>query len=207
MAAAALLRPGALRIGPVVLAALLCGQALHGAPARGDEGPGPWAVTVYGGPGTDGGIEEIPPYRARYRDAYLVAIAPSRELMPVGSHMVLGAEGQVARYYHDEAHSELNGLLFLRWLPFPWDGYVDTSAAIGDGVSWASRVPEIEKVRSPRATSKVLNYLLLEFAFAIPAEPRWSLVLRLHHRSGVLGIFDGVRRGSNTHAVGVRYRF
>lgn len=206
MAAAAHLRPGALRVG-VALLAVLCGQALPGAPARGDEGPGPWAVTVFGGPGTDGGIEEIPGWRARYRDAYLLAIAPSRELRPVGDHMVLGAEVQVARYYHEEDHAELNGLLTLRWLPFPWDHYLDTSVAVGEGVSWASHVPDIEETRSPEVTSKLLNYLLLELAFALPAEPRWSLVLRLHHRSGARGVFNGVRRGSNTHAVGIRYRF
>jgi hypothetical protein len=32
-------------------------------------------------------------------------------------------------------------------------------------------------------------------------------VVRVHHRSGVWGLFNGVGRGSNVLVGGVRYRF
>lgn len=166
-----------------------------------------WALTVYGGAATDGGIERMPGISAHFTDAYLLAVAPSRELKALGSRMVLETEVQAATYFKDDDHSELNGLILLRWLPFPWDPYLDTSFAVGEGVSWASAVPEIEKLRSPRNTSRFLNYLLVEWEFRAPGARHWSVVARLHHRSGILGIYNGVSRGSNALAAGIKYRF
>jgi hypothetical protein len=40
--------------------------------------------------------------------------------------------------------------------------------------------------------------------FAIP-ESLWSLVTRIHHRSGAWGLFG--HSGSNVLAAGIRYRF
>ena len=40
---------------------------------------------------------------------------------------------------------EFNGLIIARWRLFPWDKYLDTSFAIGDGISYATEVPEIEE--------------------------------------------------------------
>ncbi|WP_155890787.1 hypothetical protein [Desulfuromonas sp. TF] len=41
----------------------------------------------------------------------------------------------------------------------------------------------------------------------LPRVPRWRLSARIHHRSGVFGLFDGVRGGSNFMGLGVTYRF
>jgi hypothetical protein len=95
-----------------------------------------------------------------------------------------------------------------RWTRFPWDDVLDTSVAFGQGVSFASKVPEVE----PRAdrdeeSRRLLNYLMVEVALAPPGDSRWSAVTRIHHRSGVFGLYGGVNGGSNFVGLGVRYRF
>ncbi len=56
-------------------------------------------------------------------------------------------------------------------------------------------------------TDKFLNYLMFEFDFALPHEPSWSLVTRIHHRSGVFGLFGGVHGATNAFSLGIRYHF
>jgi len=49
--------------------------------------------------------------------------------------------------------------------------------------------------------------LLLELTLSLPNTPRWNLIARLHHRSGVGGIFNGVNGGSNALGLGIKYKF
>jgi hypothetical protein len=46
--------------------------------------------------------------------------------------------------------------------------------------------------------------LSMEAAFRLPGSP-WSMVARLHHRSGIFGLFS--HSGSNLVELGLRYRF
>jgi len=48
---------------------------------------------------------------------------------------------------------------------------------------------------------------MFEFDFALPHEPSWSLVTRIHHRSGVFGLFGGVHGATNAFSLGIRYHF
>ncbi len=50
-----------------------------------------------------------------------------------------------------------------------------------------------------------LNYLGFEVEALV--KPQWSVVGRLHHRSGAYGTYGGVSEGSNAYLVGVRYRY
>lgn len=117
-------------------------------------------------------------------------------------------EGQAAKHTGHQSHLETNLLLTARWNRFPWDGYVATSAALGWGFSYAHELPVLEP-RSDReeGSNRLLNYLLVELDFAPPTAPQWGLVFRLHHRSGVFGIYNGVNGGSNFVGGGLRYRF
>ncbi len=167
-----------------------------------------WAVTVYGGIGTDGGIADIPSLRADFNHAYMLDVACSRELTRWWKdRMALEAEGQVAKHFNYQHHLEGNLLLLARWLRFPWNHRVRTSFAVGEGVSYASSIPTIEKDRSPEDTSRFLNYMVYELELAPPKQVHWSFIARIHHRSGVGGLYGGVVRGSNILGAGVKYRF
>jgi hypothetical protein len=93
-----------------------------------------------------------------------------------------------------------------RWTAFPWNDYLTTTIAIGEGVSVASEVPAVE-IRKNRPESQVLNYLFFEATFALPDQPNIELVTRLHHRSGIGGLINGVSDGSNYLGAGLRWRF
>lgn len=194
-------------VAVAVLAALLAAKPVA-AGAQSDAAPAhPWALSVYGGIGTDGGIEDFPGLDADFNDAYLGAIAVSRELARWRGAAVLEVEAQAVQHFVMQDHAELNLLLVGRWHAFPWNDVVRTSVAIGEGVSYATEIPEIERQRSPGKTAHVLNYLMLELEAAPPDEERWSVFTRIHHRSGVFGVYDGVSRGSNFLGAGVRVRF
>ena len=65
-----------------------------------------------------------------------------------------------------QKHMEFNGLIIARWLTFPWDNFVDTNFAVGEGLSLATEVPEIEN-RNHDDESAILNYLLFELTFPL----------------------------------------
>jgi hypothetical protein len=101
---------------------------------------------------------------------------------------------------------ELDLYFILRWRRLPWNHLVATSFAIGEGLSIVGAVPEVEIVTTDVGrTNNLLNYLMLEATFAVPSLPQVQLVGRIHHRSGMFGVFNDARdSGSNTVGLGVR---
>jgi hypothetical protein len=165
-----------------------------------------WAVTVYGASQLSGDIWSTfysPDFETSY---YFLALAVSRKIYSFSKHLDLELEGQGIKHMGGQHHWEFNGLIALRWLTFPWNNYIDTTLAIGDGLSYVTHTPEIEEEIHGK-TSPLLNYLMLELTFALPKTPRWDLVLRLHHRSGIFGLFDGIEGASNALGIGLKYRF
>jgi len=87
----------------------------------------------------------------------------------------------------------------LRWWIQPW-----LSLGFVEGVSLNSELSNYEAA-SWQYSSKFLNYLAAEIAVQI--NPQWSVVGRIHHRSGAYGTYDGAEEGSNGYLLGVRYNF
>lgn len=113
-------------------------------------------------------------------------------------------------------HREYNAALILRWHKFPWDNYLDTSLAFGNGISYATKYPPYEtdphgqlhgKEHEINKVSKILYYLLIEWNFTHPKITPWSVFVRIHHRSGIFGLINGVDGGSNFIGSGIRYEF
>lgn len=101
---------------------------------------------------------------------------------------------------------EFDPYIGFRWANLPWNNYVNTSLAIGEGVSYATSVPSLEK-RDNDNTKRLLNYLMLEATFAAPSYPRLQWVARIHHRSGAYGLYHAGNTGSNDIGLGIRYLF
>jgi hypothetical protein len=165
-----------------------------------------WALTFYSGRLTDSKISKSATFNFKFEDAYFVDLALSRRLYTYKDYFSIEAEGQVAKHFGDQNQWEFDGVAYLRWLPFPWDAYIDTSFAAGAGVSFATSVPKIE-ARNHDENARFLGALMFEFAFSLPRLPQWSLVTRLHHRSGAGGVFNGVAGASNAWGAGIRYSF
>ena len=194
---------------------LIC--ALASGSARADDADdyqaddsGDYFVSVYSGKAmTDRLAEIVTEFNTGFLDTYL-ATAAVGWIHKDGKRLRGEVEGHVVRHWGLQEHWEFNVAYVGRWKPFPWDNYVDTSIALGAGVSFATEVPFIE----PRAkelgvgeSEKLLGYLMLEIELAPPGESAWSGFVRLHHRSGAKGLFSDVNGGSNFLTLGARYYF
>lgn len=167
-----------------------------------------WHVAVYGGRAAEERLLDIVTrYNTGFRDSWLVAVAPGRVWREHGRWRQ-EFEGQFIRHFGDQDHWEFNAAWLARWMVFPWDHRVDTRAALGLGLSWATEIPEIE----PRAkldegeSTRFLGYVAIELEFAPPAGSDWSGFVRLHHRSDAFGLFHDERGGSNFITLGLRRR-
>lgn len=138
--------------------------------------------------------------------AYISLLRTAKEFAGSQEGLMWEFEGQFAQHSGLQRHSEINGLVVARWHPFPWDRYLNTSFAIGGGLSYATEVPEVEVTRG-QDTAKLLNYLLFELTLALPGNPQWQAAALMHHRSGAFGLFSGVTGGSNYFGGGLKYLF
>lgn len=165
-----------------------------------------WHVGVYGGKVTDNTMQQIIEGDVNFVDSKFLVVVLGKNLTTYKDLIGVEAEGQMAKHWGMQDHYEFNGVVFLRWLPFPWDKYLDTSFAVGEGFSYATKKPEVE-IMNDGKTAKFLNYLGFELDFAVPGAPNYSFFTRLHHRSGIFGLIDGVHGGSNALGAGFKYSF
>ncbi len=165
-----------------------------------------WFVTAYGGAHAQDDFNDVVTLQPSFEDnAYIGVLALGREFWHYKKYLSFELEGQVAKHFNADTHWEFVGVLIGRWNYFPWDKYIDTSFAIGDGISYYTEVSEVEEDDTNDDAQRALNYLLLELAFGLPQHPRWDLVLRLHHRSSVFGLVG--EGGSNFVCGGFKFAF
>ncbi len=115
-------------------------------------------------------------------------------------------EGQFVKHQGVEKYKEYTAAIFIRLVDLSWDNVIDMSFALGEGLSYTTVIPQFEAANHERAT-RLLNFLAFETTFAHPENKNWEVVIRIHHRSGVFGLFNGVRGASNAWALGLRYKF
>jgi len=165
------------------------------------------SFSIYNAVLTETPIEETLINLSEIDDSFkLTALAVNKKIRSLNEHIDLELEGQVVKHWGNQHHFEFNGLFLLRWQTFPWNRYLKTSFAVGDGLSYATRTPEFELIVNDRST-KLLNFMIWELSFAHPKAKHWSYLFRIHHRSGIFGIFSDINGGSNALALGARYTF
>lgn len=143
-----------------------------------------------------------------YLDSYIATVALGRAFAFDNPGHQWEWETQLVKHVGRQHHWELNALLIYRWQRFPWRRVLRTTLAIGDGLSYASDVPPLEAAsHTNEGATRLLNYILVEMTAAPPQVTDWSLVLRVHHRSGVYGLFDDVEGGSNVIGIGIKFHF
>lgn len=136
-----------------------------------------WAVTVLGGQYSGSQLLKLGGGTLDFKDSYTAGLSLSYQFVDWGPHMRWELEGQALKHVGEQEHVEFASSINVRWITFPWNRYLVTS---------------------------VLHYLLIEAAVGLP-NSNWSLVARVHHRSGIFGLFS--HSGSNVLALGLRYRF
>jgi hypothetical protein len=126
----------------------------------------------------------------------------------IGDDFTIEAEGGVSVRFGDEELGEAWAALYLRYDGLPWNDKVYTTVGANTGISLLTNISDFEEWRDSKGkSSEILHYLGPEFTFADPENKDLELVLRLHHRSGVFGLFDGVVSGSTFVSTGIRVRF
>lgn len=166
-----------------------------------------WAFSLYGGVHARDTLDDVILFDADYSDDNNVLVAAlTLEIYRYKHYLSLEIEGQVGRHFGDDvSHWEFVGLGLGRWHSFPWDNLVDTSLAIGAGLSNYSEISCLEKDRNDDA-QRLLGYLAFELTFGLPRYPRWDLMMRIHHRSIMWGVI-GEGDSSNYVCIGLKYAF
>jgi len=193
-------------------------EAPKESPAAPDYSENHFALSLYGGYLTTQVFSELYTGPNRLVNTTLFALSLSRELFSVGHVLGVSAleplkiEAEGIAVVHsgvwpeNQSFSEFAGSLNLRWHRFPWNRHVLTTMGFGEGLSYASQKPSYE-IEINNKTANLLNYLMFDVTFAHPDLPELALLFRLHHRSGVFGLFDDVSGGSNFFVAGLKFRF
>ncbi len=178
--------------------------------------PYPLAVTLWGGKSIDSNFGETFQFKGRLRPEYELGLGFNKRLIDAGpvalewdsnllGHRALEQAGgefnQSVKYANSpgQTFGELTTGLGVRLWVQPW-----LSLGLVQGVSWLSAPSNYEKTFRQNY-SQFLNYLGFEIEALVA--PQWSLVGRVHHRSGAFGTYGGVSEGSNAYLIGLRYRF
>ena len=167
-------------------------------------------MTLYHGRYTDDGLadEILILQPVRYEGAWLTALAYSEVISRPVPERRWEVEWQLAGHSGQQNHGEVNALVTHRWIHTPWDNGHQITTAFGFGVSWASEVPPLELAsHTNEGATDWLSYMLLEVTTDIPGVDNIDLVGRIHHRSGIFGLIDGVHGGSNIITLGFSYEF
>lgn len=172
------------------------------------------AVTVYGGKFLETEMVKIfarkgftPLWDWRYSEGYLLAASFSRRVGSFGRYIDIEVEAGVAKEFGIASEGELWGAFYFRWKYFPWNEYLQTTIAVSSGLNIATDISELEARRAlNHLGSQVLHYFSPEATFALPGNPAWQLMIRIHHRSGA-GLIDNIGGGAQFLVAGLRYHF
>ncbi len=100
---------------------------------------------------------------------------------------------------------DYNASVMLRWVDFPWNETVSTTFGLGMGLSYSSKVYEMDRVAHPGDDRSHLKFNLpVEWTFASPSNPDQQLMLFILHQSGG-HVFD--TGGVNSVGIGFRTSF
>jgi hypothetical protein len=193
-----------LRLTPMVLVGI-CSILLTFRPTHSAE---KWFASFYAGRYSNTALNEIIRLNTDFENSHVYVLSLGKELGTYKDVIGYEIEGQAAWHSGMQHHEEVNCAFTLRWLPFFWDRYLDTSFAFGNGLSYATSDPELEiREGDENKTHQLLYYILVEMAFSLPRQPQWELFVRIHHRSSVFGLIDNITTGSNFVGLGLRYIF
>ncbi|THB72850.1 MAG: hypothetical protein D3926_24880 [Desulfobacteraceae bacterium] len=104
-----------------------------------------------------------------------------------------------------KSFANINSAFALRWMTFPWNRYITTTAMTGLGLNYSADIFsfDIEEHRGQHR-SRLKFFWPLEVTFALPGWEHHQLVLFNHHISGGYTLDTG---GIDNYGFGYRYLF
>jgi hypothetical protein len=178
--------------------------------------PYPWAVTAWGGKMTNAPLSETFILRGEPRPEALMGLGLQRRLLDGGPLSIELDGNLIGHRASPQRGGEYNKPVANEGVPA--QSFGEITAGIGvrlwlrpwlsllgvEGVSLNTDLSYYEQTFR-RKSAQFLNYLAFEVEALV--DPQWSLVGRIHHRSGAWGTYSGVKEGSNGYLLGLRYRF
>ena len=180
-------------------------------------------LTFYAGQGIDSNLVDIFPKVLRgdlkSDDTYLYALGyfhplntPS-QLQSVFDFLAIpntysGIEAVVGKHEGLQYNWEVDANWQLRFAPLHF-GSLEVRPGIGLGGSYALGRPGYEdgSKNDPEKRYRFQNFNIYELEWSLPDISSFSLVSRIHHRSGMYGLIAPSHVGSNFVAVGLRYSY
>lgn len=176
-----------------------------------------WNLVLYGGVFTTTDLIPIV-FRQKtdYKESYIGSLGISRPLDYRIRWFDFLWEGNVTKHFGEMNHWEMNGFYIVkinRMFDSPF------SLSLGEGLSLASENPKLENkakgyyldgLQKDEIESRaLLNYMMVEFSSYLPFERKTELFIRVHHRSGIFGLYcpPDPNCGSNFVSYGFRTSF
>lgn len=189
------------RAAALALAGLLYPTLVHATEQWLTEG---WSLSAFAGPWSNNASSEIFFEREWRSDSWAIGAGAAKELMRWDDRFALEAELQAARHIAGESHWVFSGLVVARFLDFPWNEHVETTAALGYGPSFATTDPGSD---TDSGEGRLIAGVMVELTFA-PPDSNWAGLIRYQHRSSSFGVFsDGQQDEGTGPMVGLRYQF
>ena len=178
--------------------------------------PHPWAVTAWGGQMIDSNFGDTFLFNGRMRPEYLLGVSLQKRIWRAGPLSLELEADLFGHHAYEQAGGPYNqtipnantpsqsfaegiiGLGARLWIQ-PW-----LSFGFVEGISYNSAVSNYERTYRENY-AQLLNYLAFELEAAVSDD--FSVVGRIHHRSGAYGTYSGVSEGSNAYLIGLRYRW
>ena len=177
------------------------------------------SAAIFYGKLTDTDFVRIPFRSPDLESVHMIGISLRKELMELNrvaefipNGFFLDAEGVLAAKWGqlgdiDQNFQEAAASVNVRY-DFPEQLPAVNSISFGNGLSLTSTKSEFEEeLTISNGTNPLLWYMMLELDFDLPGTDQWKALCRIHHRSGIYGIFDNVDGGSNYITMGLRYHF
>ena len=178
--------------------------------------PYPWAVTAWGGKMTNAPLGDTFTFNGESRPEALMGLGLQRRLLD-GGPLSIELEGNLIGHRASaQRGGEYNKPVANAGVPAQSFGEITAGVGVRlwlrpwlsllgvEGVSLNTDLSYYEQTFR-RKSAQFLNYLAFEVEALV--DPQWSLVGRIHHRSGAWGTYSGVKEGSNGYLLGLRYRF
>jgi hypothetical protein len=152
----------------------------------------------------------------RFYNSRIIVLGASRELDYKMRFLNFSLEADVGKHYGIMNHWEGN-LLFVAKIKNIYD--LPFHFSMGEGISYASKTPTLENASKGYDTLRnrtnytfeietkpLLNYLMMEFEFGSLESSFPRVFFRIHHRSGVFGLYCDFPPGcgSNYLTYGLR---
>ena len=191
--------------------------ATSSSPAVSSRSRSPWSVAVYHSVMTDNSLSDVLTAHVTLHYGFLDSVDVSYQVAenlfeghPDGSYPFwrpfagsLSVAGNLTRRTGDPNGPmfEFDSYVLWRSRHVPVSPFLASTFAVGDGVSYATRVPAREV-----GGQHLMNFLTLEGTLGLPSHRGVDLVLRVHHRCDAWGLF-GPGAATNALGMGVRYSF